>query len=78
MAHISVGWMVDTQERQEPPVSRRVAPYADFAGMVEKVPDRQASGEIRAVSARCVQRETQLQIVRLSPAIWLQDKGRWL
>ena len=27
----------------------RVAPYADFAGMVEKVPDRQAPSEIRAV-----------------------------
>ena len=47
------------KERQEPPVSQPVAPYADFAGMVEKLPDRQAPSEIRAVLAEvCTERNT--------------------
>ncbi|MFR6319971.1 MAG: hypothetical protein ACLUNG_01915 [[Clostridium] leptum] len=46
--------------------------------MVEKVPDRQGESEIRAVLAESAQRELQPQIVRLTPAIWLQDKGGWL
>jgi len=59
-------------------VSHRVAPCADFAAAVEKVLDKQASGEIRAVSAGCMPREMLPQIGWLSPAIWLQDKGGWL
>ena len=59
-------------------MSHRAAPYGGFAGMVEKVPDRQGESEIRAVLAESAQRELQPQIVRLTPAIWLQDKGGWL
>ena len=59
-------------------MSRRADPCADFAAAVEKVPDRQGESEIRAVLAESAQRELQPQIVRLTPAIWLQDKGGWL
>lgn len=47
-------------------MSHRAAPYGGFAGMVEKVPDRQGESEIRAVLAESAQREIQNQIGWLS------------
>lgn len=59
-------------------MSHRDAPCAGFDGGAEKVHDRQAINEIRAVLAGSAQRELQPQIVPYSPTIWLQDKGGWL
>lgn len=59
-------------------MSQPVAPCADFSGVVERVPTKQASGGIWAVLRRNLPWGKQPQIGWHSPTIWLQDKGTGL